>query len=439
MYGSWDTGVGQDVSAQDIETMFNPDTGLGYNMLRMMVYPYHLGVDDEGLTWEDRIIGNQTYPNHDNSDWYDNIKTVNKYGGYVLASPWSPPKEWKTNDSINGGGTLRKEYYHDYALHLKNYSKLMSDRGAPIYAISIQNEPNFTASYDGCEWSNNDMRDFFIQEGHFTDGVPGYGGGRKIPAVLTMNGESANNTNINDPAIDNPMSNAAINLIGRHIYGNQQSRYAATKLNYSKEVWMTEHNVNSGTNTAYPNDSTWNYVWTFMNEVDLSIRLNDESAFIWWYAKRFYSMIGDGDFGTTDHAILPRGYGLSHYAKFAKETKRVDVTVTGKDASGGTVNVNNATYSPTSTVPKITAYESPDGNSISLVLFTPTSTAGVNGVNMGAVKIELPAGFIATSATAMRSTATIKAQTESVALSADGKSAAVSLPASTILSVKFTK
>jgi archaellin len=42
---------------------------------------------------------------------------------------------------------------------------------------------------------------------------------------------------------------------------------------------------------------------------------------------------------------------------------------------------------------RATVFVSPDGNTISMVLFTPTDTSGGNGIDMGNVKIQLPAGF----------------------------------------------
>jgi len=375
--------------------------------------------------------------------YYEGVKLVNKYGGYVLASPWSPPPKWKTNGTKNGGGRLYTTNYQDYANYLKAYCQHMLDHDAPVYAVSIQNEPNFMASYDGCEWTQIEMRDFFKQVGHFTDGVTGWGGGAATPVVLTMNGESANNPNINDAAMNDSESRSVIDLLGRHTYGDAQTRYAkALDVAPKKEVWMTEHNINGGNALSYPNDSTWNYVWVFMNDVDLDIRLNDESAFVWWALKRFYSIIGEGQYGTVEGAILPRGYGLSHYAKFAKEMWRCGVVVQGKTANGtdiSTTYVNNGTLNRNGTDVKITAFVSEDGNTISLVMFTPTANNGTGGVDMGTVKIQLPQGFIVKTAAAMRSTAAVKAKKEDVVLSADKNSAFIVLPRSNIVSVKFTR
>ena len=436
------------ITEEEYEKMYNPDTGLGYNMMRIMIMPENPEDNTDPVKTLDYYLGGTEMGGGARPNYIKGAQIVNKYNGYLLASPWSPPPEWKSNNSKNGGGHLEPTYYVRYANYLKTYAQEMYNRGAPIYAISIQNEPNFTASYDGCEWTNDQMRDFFKTTGvgRFTEGVKGWGNGVEIPRVLIMNGESANHPNINDSALDDPVSRDIIDVIGRHTYGDVNIRYAKA-INFGKEVWMTEHNINSGNEIAYPNDSTWNYVWQFMNDVDVSIRLNDESAFIWWALKRFYSFIGDGaaNGGTVEGVILPRGYALSHYAKFAKETWRIGLSAQrgSTTADGETAldesNFNNTVFDRDSVAAKATAFVSEDGNEISLVLWTPTDTSGRNGVDMGTVKIQLPQGFTASAATAMRSTAAVKAKKEDVLMSADRNSAFIMLPPGNIVSVRFTK
>ena len=435
-FGGMDVGWGNfpRTLALDTELMYNPDTGLGLNILRIMIMPWNTDIN---ITMNELV-------RRDRPDYYENVRIVNSYGGYVLASPWSPPQEWKNNNSIHGSGRLLPGYYQEYAYYLKAFAQNMYENDAPIYAISIQNEPNYFADYDGCLWTGAEMRDFFKQVGRFTNGVKGFGGGGEIPVVLTMNGESANHPNINDPALNDPVSRALIDIIGRHTYGDRQIRYAKALDHPTDpmEVWMTEHNINSGNEAGYLNDSTWNYVWKILNDIDMSIRLNDESAFIWWAAKRFYSFIGDGQRGTTEGMILPRGYAISHYAKFAKETWRVAVTASGRTAGGSNLNrnnFNNAFENLNGTAARATAFVSPDGNSISLVLFTPTLSNGAGGVDMGTVRIQLPGDFIINEAAAMRSSRDNYAQWEDVHINDDRNSALVTLPRGNILSVRFTK
>jgi O-glycosyl hydrolase len=454
-FGAMDTPGDQGFSAipeEHFDSAYNPTTGLGLNILRIYIPPTNTNIRTS--------MG--TYASSTRPQYYQQIKKVNEWGGYVFASPWTPPAAWKNNNSTNGddsvkGGTrtafLRPSNYQDYANYLKEFCLLLAENNAPIYAVSIQNEPNYSeASYTGCLWTGAEMRDFFKLVGHFTDGTVGYGGGQAQPYVKTMNGESANTPVINDEALDDPESRAVIDILTRHTYGEGDVYFRYDKgFEYGKEIWMTEKCVNNDHQpipgiTTHDNTATWNHVWRFMNDVDMVIRLNEQNVYTAYPLRRFYSLIGDDTrFGSLGAgAILPRGYGLSHYAKFAKETWRINMDILGTTGMNTAItndNLNNTEFDYGSTAVKISAYVSDDGNAISLVMWTPTDHTGAGGTNMGIMRIQLPSGFVATSATAMRSTSANGGQTvtEKVTLSPDGKSAAVTLPASNILSLRFTK
>ena len=458
-YGGTDVGWGNFplTKPEDTELMYDPDR-LGYNMLRIMIMPDNIDMEK---TMADLIAGDRPY-------YYENVKIVNKHGGYVAASPWTPPKEWKSNNSINGGGHLIPSYYALFANYLRNFAQHMYDHGAPIFAISISNEPNYVAGYDGCEWEPEQMRDFYLQVGHFTDGIRGYGGGRETPYVWTMNGESANTPLINSAALANAQSRAVIDVLARHIYGERRVNLWANPtygplLNRpdgtKTEVWMTEHNINSANAIGYYNDSRWDYIWRFLNDVDIVIRLNNENAFVWWASKRFYSMVGDGQFGTTESAPLPRGYALSHYARFTIGTTRININVDTTNsymlnadgtAFGDKIThvmrsnsiLNNDLDDMDNAAGRITAFVSEDGNEISMVLWTPTNADGTRGYNMGMIKVDFPEGFEAQSVTAVRSTGDRDwqiFQPEEIQLSPDRKSAYINMPRSQLLSVRFSK
>jgi O-glycosyl hydrolase len=455
MYTPWDNCPQEKL--EDFERMFNPDI-LGLNMLRIMIKADNTDIEK---TMNDMVTGRDG-DNKDQSVYYDIVKIVNKYGGYVLASPWSPPAAWKTNNDVKGGGTLKTGNYKNFANYLRKFCEVMYNNGAPIYAVSHQNEPTFqSTSYEGCEYTTIEHRNWWQQVGGteikdgngvvtevrpFTYGVKGWGGGKEIDRVLTMTGEAHNNVSPfhtdSTSALQTANARQYIDIVGRHIYGAGVNPIPDNQ-RWGKEVWMTEHNINSGEG-SYHNDARWSYVWKLMHDVDLTIRLNNENAFIWWTAKRFYSFVGDGwnDSGTIDGTLLARGYGLSHYAKFAKETTRVAVTGSGTTGSTPSVpinssNFNSSTFNSDSTDVKVTAYESDDGKTISLVMYTPTDPNGGGGVNMGTVRIKLPDGFTVSRAIAMRSTDLARGVTESVIVCADKNSAIVTLPVSNILSVRF--
>lgn len=458
-FGAMDTPGDQNFSAipaEHFDKLYNPDTGLALNILRIYIPPVNPDI---------RAVM-KVYTSHTRPQYYAQIKKVNEWGGYVFASPWSPPGVWKNNGSANGDNSvkgeertafLKSEHYQDYAAYLKEFCHLMTDNYAPIYAISIQNEPNYSeAAYPGCMWSGEEMRDFLKTAGRFTEGTIGYGGGRALPFVKIMNGESANTPSVNDAALDDPQSREAIDLLGRHLYGELSgtgSRYEKA-FEYGKELWMTEHCVNDdhqrlvpGAPPSHENTAAWNHVWRFMNDIDHVIRINEMSAYTAYPLRRFYSLMGDdARFGSPGAGeILPRGYGISHYAKFAKETWNVAVSASGKTKNGKKIktggNFNNTEISHGSTAVKASAFESPDGSSISVVMWTPTDINGSGGIDMGLIRIKLPKGFAAKTASAMRSSIVNNGKTadEAVTLGDDGASALVALPAGNILSVRFTR
>jgi O-glycosyl hydrolase len=458
MHVAWDSFP--PLFKEDTELMYNPEK-MGYNILRIMIRPDNIDIKKTMA----ELTAKAQY-----ADYYENVKIVNKYGGYVAASPWTPPKEWKSNNSINGGGNLIPAYYRLFANYLRTFAQHMYDQGAPIYTISISNEPNYVAGYDGCEWSPAEMRNFWIEIGRFTEGIRGFGGGRELPYVLTMNGESANTPFINNIALQDPRSKAVIDLLARHIYGSRtDSLWNSNKGLLERpdgsltEVWMTEHNINSANPTGYYNDSSWDYVWRYLNDVDLVMRINNENAFVWWASKRFYSMIGDDQFGTTGITLekrdptrtnaLPRGWALTHYARYTIDTTRIflpddQATITGNFEDGTPIGrieranslLNNTQDDMDNTCVRVTAYVSQDGKEISMVMFTPTQTSGSGGRSLGTVKIDMPDGFLIKGVQAHRSRQSSYFQPDdTVVISQDQKSAYVTLPRSNLVSVKFTR
>jgi O-glycosyl hydrolase len=424
-----DGGGSPDINEEELDILFNKDGQIRLNMLRIIMPPDL-----------DSHVANPGNSGQDNTDYYDLVKLVNRNGGYVFACPWTPPAYFKTNNSYVGGGNVRPELYGELAQFFKTYVDKMAAKGAPLYGISVQNEPNFRAAYDGCEYSRNEMRDFIKVLGPVLIDTKGYGGGGPTSKIKILTGESANTPAINDEALNDPASAGYIDVIPRHYYGNVQYKYNKA-LDMGKEVWQTEYSDTTGqASSLYPYFSTWSWMWQFLNYVDCSMRLNNESAFVWWYTKRFYGLIGDGlESGPPAKTITNRGYALAHYARFATDTTRVGIT------PEGFARINNTSFSDQSSVPKCTAYESMDKNSYSLVIFTPAvkvnsaTGEGNRSDDLGDILINLPAGFTATSAYALKTNIDVKLADEIVVLNADGNSAVITVPANTIISVKFSK
>jgi O-glycosyl hydrolase len=287
MSNAWSSPV---ITENDITAMYG-ENGLGYNIFRIMIYP-------------------------DSEKWSAIVPVARKaksYGAMILASPWTPPAEIKSNKSPIGG-TLPKSSFAAYAAHLRSFVDFMAANGVKIDAVSFQNEPDYSVSYDSCNWSSRDMTDFVI----------GYG--REIGDVLIIPGEPYQFSRaFYSPMLSSPEAVEKFDIAGGHIYGGGLAPYrpAAEK---GKEVWMTEHLLNTKSNYNY--DSTWPAAMTLAKEIHDCMNA-DFNAYIWWYLKRFYSMMGDGEYGTVNGQVLNRGYVMSHYAKYAIGKYRVDTQRSG--------------------------------------------------------------------------------------------------------------
>jgi len=497
------------MSIDDVHTLFNPDWGLGLNILRMIMY------DDI----EDVVAGRErTPPNplapsniHPTQGYYsggaynylDVIRTVNSYGGYVILAPWTAPARYKgpTAYSEPGQGTLVGSQFAlvsefaNIAQWMRNYLLWLNEQGAPVFAVSAQNEYNIGVGFEGMRYSHENMN-IFVRDHLFSaiQDIPGFGGGRPTSRVWLSPGEpSGGALNISNIVMDDPVTRNRVDFFGRNFYGDMHQRLDRV-LDAGIEVWMTEHNDTTGAGRGMPLPvTTWNLVWHLANEIYCSLALNDESAFVWWFAKRFFGLIGDGFSGTTDGAILPRGHVMSHFSRFAANTNRVQVTgegtflqdfgnragmgtqgtggnawtegthftgsevysrplVTGPHHIGEGSTNEGANFNPTTfrsgnndeagqnqASTKTMAFESLDGNSISVIIFTPTNNNGSRGQDMGYVRIDLPEGFTANNAFAMRSNANQKAVLESVALNSEGNAAIIRMPRSNIVSLKFSR
>ena len=60
----------------------------------------------------------------------------------VIASPWSPPAWMKTSDSLIGGRLLPAREA-DFTRYLVEFVEIMQRSGIPIFALTLQNEPDY--------------------------------------------------------------------------------------------------------------------------------------------------------------------------------------------------------------------------------------------------------------------------------------------------------
>src|SRR5690606_17431835 len=125
-------------SFNDIEAdlLFSRELGLGLSLLRLRIAP-------TGTTWEQGAA-----------------PKAHQRGAKIWAAPWSPPGEWKTNGADLNGGSLLPEHYQDWAERLALFAKNKQLEGVPLLGISAQNEPDWIADWETCEWTPQQLVTF---------------------------------------------------------------------------------------------------------------------------------------------------------------------------------------------------------------------------------------------------------------------------------------
>jgi glucuronoarabinoxylan endo-1,4-beta-xylanase len=378
-------------STTDTQTL----VGMGDNQLGLSIV--RTGISPVSSEWSTQVSA---------------LKTAKSYGSNVkiLASPWTAPAAWKSNNGRINGGTLLTSHYGDYANHLNSYVQYMKNQGVAIDVTSVQNEPDWHPAYDSMAWTGDTMRNF----------VRDYGGNIKNTKLLVA--ESLGSTrSYTDPTLNDATARKNIGYVGGHIYGQENgpnlSAYPLAA-QYGKNQWMTEWNYHQADGNGSniwgdpSNLAAWNETLdTIMPSVNRTMEAN-WSAYIWWYGRRYYSFIGDGEsaYGTTGGTVLKRGWAFSQYSKYVRPGyQRIDLT---KSSKASTLN--------------ITAYQG-DGK-ITLVILNRTTSA-VNGA-----VIQAPQDVTSALQTMTSQYSSRAAQTTSVT----GSQVKVSVPARSISTVVIT-
>ena len=165
----------------------------------------------------------------------------------------------------------------------------MAENGVPIYAVSVQNEPDVRVDYESCDWNAGEMLSFVKEN------APAIG--TNIIAPESFHFDHA----LSDPILNDDIAVANVSIIGGHLYGGGLESYplAGSK---GKQIWMTEY---------LDTDTTWNRVLATGKQMNDCMTAG-MSAYIWWYIVRFYGPIGE------DGNVTKRGYIMSQYSRFIR-------------------------------------------------------------------------------------------------------------------------
>ncbi|MGG4129042.1 carbohydrate-binding protein [Paenibacillus illinoisensis] len=254
------------------------------------------------------------YVDENRNNWYREVATAKRaieQGAIVFASPWNPPSDMVETFNRNGDTNakrLRYDKYAAYAQHLNDFVTYMKDNGVNLYAISVQNEPDY--AHEWTWWTPQEILRFMKENAG------------SIQNTKVMAPESFQYLkNMSDPILNDPQALANMDILGAHTYGTQFKDFAYPLFKQKgagKELWMTE--------VYYPNsDNNSSDRWP--EALDVSYHMHnamvegDFQAYVWWYIRRQYGPMNE------DGSISKRGYNMAHFSKFVRPGYyRVDAT-----------------------------------------------------------------------------------------------------------------
>jgi glucosylceramidase len=91
------------------------------------------------------------------------IKAAQRVAGgafKLLVSPWSPPAWMKSNGEMNLGGKLLPQFANAWARCFVRFIEAYEREGVPVWAVSVQNEPEAAQRWDSCIYGPEEERNF---------------------------------------------------------------------------------------------------------------------------------------------------------------------------------------------------------------------------------------------------------------------------------------
>jgi glucosylceramidase len=150
--------------AEVLNAFFNPFTGSGYTLCRATINSCDFSIASYNY---DNSSGDYSLVNfnmqHDMPWMIPSIKAAMAVPGSLFklfGSPWSPPGWMKTTGQMLGGGDLLATCFSAWALYFVKYITVMKDNGIPVWGITVQNEPEYSPSWEGCRYTPEQERDF---------------------------------------------------------------------------------------------------------------------------------------------------------------------------------------------------------------------------------------------------------------------------------------
>jgi glucuronoarabinoxylan endo-1,4-beta-xylanase len=368
----------------EADLMFNTTgNGIGLSILRI-----GMGAD-----------GN---PFNGNSTYQDIAKAKARGVTTFIGTLWSPPANYKTNNSLNDGGRLKPEFYEPWASTIAAFpAKVKSGAQVDLYAMSPQNETDFASCGLNEPCNGNYPTTVFNAEEYvaFLKVV-----GPKLKALnppvrvlgpeasewihtwsnTSATGSEPSGLHSSDPLrCGFPATKCAagkgydyghalwndktawglLDIMGVHQYDTQVAEPWPEDVTQKKPVWQTEMSGVKWWPQQGPTSHIDNGI-AVAGWIHNAVTVGEASAWLWWWWRAYNTNDNEGLYiqngGTSSWTDTKRHYTLGNYSKFIRPGYvRVDVT--------GSVPANVS----------LSAYKGTDGTVVIVAINKSTATVSV--------------------------------------------------------------
>jgi glucuronoarabinoxylan endo-1,4-beta-xylanase len=353
------------ITSQQMRLFYDPAEGIGLSILRV-------GIDTDGEGLGTALLSD--------------IATAASYGAIVWGAPWSPPGTEKTNGNEDNGGYLctaadagscAGDSSDAWASTLASFPGwVYSQTGVSVYAISPQNEPDWTASYASCLYTGQELANFAKVLAPKLAALN--------PPVKVIAGEPASWANLwtgdgtcasaNDYGAcihADPVAEAAVDILATHDYGFAPVAPPAWNIH---RIWETEVSGVSGSSQVGPSVDIGNGV-AVATWIHNALVVGQVSAWHYWWLvsssatdnEGLLFPTGQGPGGLGDINSPPkRLYAMGNYSKFVRPGFQ-RIAATGTNAAGIDISAFQNPADSTIVVVAINTTSAP----ISLTFTTP--------------------------------------------------------------------
>jgi len=229
-----------------MQTLFSPSAGIGMSFVRIPMgssdftatpptAPTTYSYDDLSAGQTDSTLTHFSI-SHDTSYIIPTLQQALKLnsGLSFMANPWSPPAWMKTNDSMIHGGNLNSSDYGSLAQYFVKFIQAYQAKGIPIYAITPQNEPDYSTNYSSMVFPPASEASFIAN-----NLGPALNNAKLSTKILAY--DQSGSTSYPETVLKNSAASAYVSGIAWHCYnGNLPVMTTVYNFNKSKDVYETE-------------------------------------------------------------------------------------------------------------------------------------------------------------------------------------------------------